>query len=301
MPNDSLGLKFIAGKYEGGLFPLNEGKETVIGRGGELDITLVEDMVSRKHAKIAVEADKIVIQDLGSTNGTFVNGEKIRRARLKEGDRVLIGTSIMRVVSTADMPDKQGGMPLRAPNPVDTEGPANMSGSLAELGVPDLLQLFSTNKRSGELHLENKTNKGRIFFREGKIYYAIWKDLDSNPRKALFRMAGWTDGKFSFGPLSDEEFILELEEPTDQLIQEITKQLDEFSELQKDLPKLRGPIKLMKPLEPSLADLDKDELDVLQLTHNLPFFQSVLDESYFSDLKTAKIVRKLIKSGYVKA
>src|SRR5215510_9638107 len=98
-PPSGFALRFISGKYQGGEYPLPAEKEIVIGRGGELDIVLVEDMVSRKHAKITTQAGKIVIQDLGSTNGTFVNGEKIKRVRLKEGDRILIGTSIIKLVA----------------------------------------------------------------------------------------------------------------------------------------------------------------------------------------------------------
>src|SRR5713226_7956761 len=97
-PAKAYALKFISGKYQGGEFPLKPEKQIVIGRSGELDMVLVEDMVSRKHAKINTNAGKITIEDLGSTNGTFVNGEKIKHARLKEGDRILIGTSILRLV-----------------------------------------------------------------------------------------------------------------------------------------------------------------------------------------------------------
>src|SRR3954471_20908101 len=92
-------LRFISGKYQGGEFPLRMEREIVVGRSSDLDMVLVEDMVSRKHAKIAATGDQIVIQDLGSTNGTFVNGEKIKKARLKEGDRILIGTSIIKLVA----------------------------------------------------------------------------------------------------------------------------------------------------------------------------------------------------------
>src|SRR5262249_61653116 len=74
-------------------------REIIIGRSSDLDMVLVEDMVSRKHAKISTQAGQITIQDLGSTNGTFVNGEKIKRVRLKEGDRILIGTSIIKLVA----------------------------------------------------------------------------------------------------------------------------------------------------------------------------------------------------------
>src|SRR6202041_2591250 len=92
-------LRFISGKYQGGEFPIATDKQIIVGRSSDLDMVLVEDMVSRKHARIAMQSDQIWIEDLGSTNGTFVNGEKIKRARLKEGDRVLIGTSILKLIA----------------------------------------------------------------------------------------------------------------------------------------------------------------------------------------------------------
>src|SRR6204780_665233 len=98
-------LRFISGKYQGGEFPVAAEKQILVGRSSDLDMVLVEDMVSRKHARIAMQADQIWIEDLGSTNGTFVNGEKIKRARLKEGDRVLIGTSILKVIAGDAGPD----------------------------------------------------------------------------------------------------------------------------------------------------------------------------------------------------
>ena len=92
-------LRFISGKYQGGEFPIVNDKPIIVGRSSDLDMVLVEDMVSRKHARITMQQDQIWIDDLGSTNGSFVNGEKIKRARLKEGDRVLIGTSILKVIA----------------------------------------------------------------------------------------------------------------------------------------------------------------------------------------------------------
>ena len=76
-----LALRFISGKYQGGEFPLPEDGEIVIGRSSELEMVLVEDMVSRRHAKISVEDGDIFLEDLGSTNGSFVNGEKITRTK----------------------------------------------------------------------------------------------------------------------------------------------------------------------------------------------------------------------------
>ncbi len=91
-------LRFTAGRFKGGEFPLRPNREFTIGRGSEYDMVLDEDMVSRRHAKLATLHGQIVLQDLKSTNGTFVNGERIALVRLKLGDKILIGTSIMEVV-----------------------------------------------------------------------------------------------------------------------------------------------------------------------------------------------------------
>mgnify|MGYP000878147909 CR=1 FL=1 len=82
-------LKFISGKYQGGEFPLPEEGEIVIGRSSDLDMVLVEDMVSRRHAKISSTDAEVYIQDMGSTNGTFVGAasEDPPQAAIDAGDR----------------------------------------------------------------------------------------------------------------------------------------------------------------------------------------------------------------------
>ncbi len=105
-------LRFVAGKYTGGEFPLRPNRELIIGRGSEFDMVLDEDMVSRRHTKIATYHGQIVLQDLKSTNGTFVNGERVSVARLKIGDKILVGTSLMEVIL------KEGtGISLQPPGP----------------------------------------------------------------------------------------------------------------------------------------------------------------------------------------
>src|SRR3954463_3117024 len=129
----SLALRFISGKYQGGEYPMLPNKEIVVGRSSDLDMVLVEEMVSRKHARIAYEDDAVVIEDLGSTNGTFVNGEKVKRAHLKEGDRVLIGTSILKVI-VMDGPTSEGRPNLEVVAAQRrTSSPRTMSGSIDEV------------------------------------------------------------------------------------------------------------------------------------------------------------------------
>ena len=150
-------LRFISGKYQGGEYPLSGTGDLVIGRSSELDMVLIEDMVSRKHAKLHIGPSGITISDLGSTNGTFVNGEKVKTATLKENDRILIGTSILKLISIEKLPGEvmdrrtaQAALERAAAQRQKTGGERSaVQGRLEEVPLVDLLQLLSTSKKTG--------------------------------------------------------------------------------------------------------------------------------------------------------
>ena len=85
------------GGFEGMSYPL-EGEETLIGRNPTTDITLLDEGISREHALIAYDAaeDAYVVEDLQSTNGTKVNGKRVRSSRLEHGDELQIGSTLFR-------------------------------------------------------------------------------------------------------------------------------------------------------------------------------------------------------------
>jgi pSer/pThr/pTyr-binding forkhead associated (FHA) protein len=64
---------------------------TNIGRSRDNDIRLSDDRASRRHARIDAQQGTFVISDLGSANGTFVNGQRIYRQALRNGDEICIG------------------------------------------------------------------------------------------------------------------------------------------------------------------------------------------------------------------
>jgi two-component system cell cycle response regulator len=88
---DRATLTMFAGPDIGAVFALGS-PEIVLGRGVEATVQLDEPSVSRCHAKISrMGPDSYVIEDLGSTNGTYVGGRRIRSATLQSGDRVQLG------------------------------------------------------------------------------------------------------------------------------------------------------------------------------------------------------------------
>jgi pSer/pThr/pTyr-binding forkhead associated (FHA) protein len=70
---------------------------TVAGRGGSCAIFLADVTVSREHARFSVDANGLSMTDLGSTNGTYVNGERHEAGKLAEDDELLIGKFHLRV------------------------------------------------------------------------------------------------------------------------------------------------------------------------------------------------------------
>ncbi len=97
-------LRGVSGSYFGKTFPLRG--VTTLGRHSDCDICVNDEGISRKHAHIAVDADGITIKDLGSSNGTFVNGNKVSEHSLEVGDEVRLD-NIRFLIQTPGMPQDQ--------------------------------------------------------------------------------------------------------------------------------------------------------------------------------------------------
>ncbi|HUK65200.1 MAG TPA: FHA domain-containing protein, partial [Anaeromyxobacteraceae bacterium] len=141
MASRPLALRFLSGPHQGAIFALDPAIALVMGRGEEVDLVLQDELVSRRHARLSVENGELKVEDLGSTNGTFVNGIRTERGRVAEGDRILVGATLMRVVSRGG--SAPGAAPLPPdPAPAPTEERVRR-GRLEETPLPDLLQLLA--------------------------------------------------------------------------------------------------------------------------------------------------------------
>jgi two-component system, cell cycle response regulator len=85
-------LIVLAGASVGEMYKITA-ETTVIGRGQQADIQVIDEGISRRHAEIAHKGGDIVIKDLGSTNGTYCNGDKIAEHTLTDGDKIQVGST----------------------------------------------------------------------------------------------------------------------------------------------------------------------------------------------------------------
>jgi pSer/pThr/pTyr-binding forkhead associated (FHA) protein len=113
-----------------------------IGRGRDADLVLADELVSRRHAQVAPDGPGAVVEDLGSRNGTFVNGEAIHGlVRLRPGDQLQLGVTLVELRSTRQIAERPSAVqpvppplavraraPDYLPGPADTPGPEERPG-----------------------------------------------------------------------------------------------------------------------------------------------------------------------------
>lgn len=69
----------------------------VVGRSSEADVYLDDRWASRSHCELSISEDALVVRDLQSRNGTFVNSEQIETSRLQSGDELIVGRIVFRI------------------------------------------------------------------------------------------------------------------------------------------------------------------------------------------------------------
>jgi pSer/pThr/pTyr-binding forkhead associated (FHA) protein len=130
-------------------------RPVTIGRAPDNDLSVDNLAVSSYHAKIYFEAGRMVIEDLNSLNGTFVNDLRVERATLHDGDKVHIGKHIIKVDTSGDAPVPwQSGRKAAAPRinetmVLDTKERRQMLQQAAAMG--ESMQFASTRVKVATL------------------------------------------------------------------------------------------------------------------------------------------------------
>lgn len=121
-------LKVVGGKHDGEIIPLHSPK-FLIGREGDCHLRPNSDSISRHHCAFTLDDYGVRLRDLGSTNGTFVNGERVRGVvQLNSGDQVAVGKLTLEVELA------EGDSPPPAPPAADQ---STLTGETAELSADE--------------------------------------------------------------------------------------------------------------------------------------------------------------------
>lgn len=112
-------LRVISGSAFGRVVQLDGSRPVMIGRSEEADVAFPDDLLmSSRHCRIAPSSEGFQLEDLNSTNGTFVNGAQVTRRLLRDGDSVRCGDTEMQVAVDAGGPSSAAGSvvsPIAAP------------------------------------------------------------------------------------------------------------------------------------------------------------------------------------------
>ena len=95
-------IRVRTGDDEGELYPLFENREITVGRSPTNNIFIHDRNVSRVHCQIVVTGVGCTLTDLQSTNGTFVNEQRVTELKLKPGDELRVGTTLLQLEEVDD-------------------------------------------------------------------------------------------------------------------------------------------------------------------------------------------------------
>ena len=138
---------------------------TTVGRVSDNAFEIPEASVSSHHAEIILKGSDVLIRDLGSTNGTFINGEKITEAVLKPGQTLRFGTVDLRL----DTGDGPAPAPSSAPS-----APKKPKQTLDQtVIIPQGVKLDELGGAGGPPNLGNTTGFEKKSNRGGKIFATI--------------------------------------------------------------------------------------------------------------------------------
>jgi len=199
----------------------------VLGRSSSCELRLHDVDTSRQHAEIVCDAKGGVLRDLSSTNGTFVNGERIDSHRLVPGDRIQIGANAIAFVMLEGGLDGASELSESHAKTVIVERPAlgeAFQGNLAEIPPFAVVQILEMGRNTGVLKIDSDRSPGCLWFERGDPIHA--KTKDQVGFDAALSLVHAKSGRFSFEPAAEvpERTI---QASVTQLLLEASRQMDE--------------------------------------------------------------------------
>ena len=286
--------------------------EIVIGRDEECHVVLDEDAASRVHAKILYTDYQPELLDLGSTNGTFLNGKPIHRAFLRHGDEIQVGSSVFEVPVGSEELGPHGSKEARgslerfeslvrksrdgAPSPQQSSA---ISGQLSEIRLTSLLQIIESDKSTGTLVVISGGREGKLYIHQGAVRHATLGR--ARGAKALYRLMVLQDGRFElFIPGRSPEYDT-VDGTLQRHLLEAMRQKDELSLCMQSLPSSSASLALNPDKHIVPAKVPPSVFDVLAAVDRFKTVEQVFEQCQLPDFEIGRILHVLLKHNVLKA
>jgi hypothetical protein len=211
---------------------LEPGREVVIGRSAECELRVPAVAASRRHAAVTWRDGAVLVRDLGSTNGTCVNGAKVEGERaLEPGDRIEIaGVAITfcRVDASYAQTSAPADRTVISFEPAQAQQASALRGDLAKIPLFAVLQMLEMGGQSGCLSVESSAGDCAMWLISGRVVHA--ETAKQRGMEAAFELAQIESGRFEFAPGSpapEQSFECSVTE----VILEASRLLDEANAL----------------------------------------------------------------------
>jgi CheY-like chemotaxis protein len=172
-----------------------------------------------------------------------------------------------------------------------------VEGDLKQISLPDLLQIFSLNRKDGVLALSHDKQKGYVHLLEGQVVSARLGRIVAE--KAFFRMLLWDYGKFRFTP-GNPQTEKHIDTATDQLLLEGMRQNDEMLAQMATFPASDKLLELAVPTEHLPKGLRPGTLEIIELLDGETHVSHIVDNSSRSDYEVLQVLRALLEKGLLK-
>lgn len=287
-------------------------EEVILGRDDECEVTLDEGPVSRTHAKVVYQDYQPALLDLGSTNGTFLNGKRVQRAFLKHGDRIQVGANVFEVqigienasaelASASDSQVKNLHSLLAKSRDPEGASPQSsaISGRISEIRLTSLLQIIDSDRATGTLVVLNRGREGKLHIHQGAVRHATLGR--SRGLKALYRLMALDEGTFDFyvpGRSADYDTV---EGDLQKHLLEAMRQKDEVAVYRKHLPPADTRLVFTSEKALPLAKVPASVFEVMAAVGRDHTVGKVIEYCDLSDFEVCRVLLALLKHGIVAA
>ena len=171
-------------------------------------------------------------------------------------------------------------------------------GSLAELHLPDIIQLVSVSGKTGVFHLIDGHLKGQIYLQEGRIVHAQLDEVSGE--EAVYALAIWNKGDFKFEPAAPSE-IKTISKSNTNLLMEAARRLDEWRVLSKKIPSVEMiPEFVVQDTREGQINLNTSEWLILSKIDAHRSVKAIAHASGLSVFDASKILYGLIATGLIR-